>query len=1031
MGPARPKVVLADDVPKSLSIWEKLLQSGCNVVAAAADGPSALEAIRKFKPDVAVLDIKMPGLSGLDVARTIIKEQAGIGVILCSIIGDPEIVEAAANAGVRGYVSKVNTSHQLRDAVAAVAAGGTFFPPPMPVPYLPKQENDQRLVHADDTGDPAYIASQDQMLQALRESERRLRIALEANSEGVWDWNIPTGKAYFSERYARILGYESAEFPTDYAGWKELVHPDDFERVNQAHAAHIHEDKEFCVEFRMRRKTGDWRWIRSRAIVIERDAAGNAIRMVGTHLDITEPKRIEEELRHREWELREAQRVARVGSWTQDRNDVLTWSDEMYRIHGRDPHLGPPSFQELEHVFTPESWKSLSATRESTWQSGVVASEDLDIIRPDGSHTWIATRGEVERDATGHLIRVRGTAQDITERKQAEEKLREYEPAIDGVEEMIVIVDRQYRFVIANRAFLNFHHQTADRVIGHSIHEIINNEVLETVIRENLEKSFGGEPARFEVTVKYPEYGPRTIFATHLPIDGPHGVERVIAILQDVTERKKAEEELRDRESALREAQRIARIGNWTWNPETDAVMWSAEVYGLMGWNDDLPVPPFSHHGQFFAPAEWPRLKQTLEEALRTKKPYQLEIEALRADGTKAWCVIRGEVVCDPDGNVDHLRGTFQDITDRHLADVTLKESEERFRTIANTAPVMIWIVGPDNRTTYVNKQWLEFTGTTFESHLGDGWADCIHPEDASRVVREYNDAFERRASATLQYRLRKHDGQYRWVIDTAVPWFDADGSFAGYIGSCVDDSERRAGEEALRGLGGKLIQAQEQERKRIARELHDDINQRLAVLAVELQQLRSSPEIISARCSEDLEKLFHHATEISSAIQALSHKLHSAKLEYLGLAVALKSFCDEVAHHNKVTIDYQHYDVPDSLSPEISLALFRVAQEALQNAIKYSGVREFTVRVLGRSDEIQLSVRDNGVGFALDGAMHGSGLGLISMRERIMTLHGTLSVVSQPRHGTEITARVPLVPEVGNSGEFLANEQVLVAQKT
>ncbi len=140
------------------------------------------------------------------------------------------------------------------------------------------------------------VTERHQAEASLRQNEERLRLILEANSEGVWDWNIPTGQAYFSPHYAGMLGYEPQEFAKSYAAWKELVHPDDFERVHRAHGEHIHQGKEFCVEFRMKKKTGDWCWIRSRGTVVERDSEGRAVRMVGTHLEVTDRKRTEQAL---------------------------------------------------------------------------------------------------------------------------------------------------------------------------------------------------------------------------------------------------------------------------------------------------------------------------------------------------------------------------------------------------------------------------------------------------------------------------------------------------------------------------------------------------------------------------------------------------------------------------------------------------------------------------------------------------------------------------------------------------------------
>jgi PAS domain S-box-containing protein len=169
------------------------------------------------------------------------------------------------------------------------------------------------------------------------------------------------------------------------------------------------------------------------------------------------------------------------------------------------------------------------------------------------------------------------------------------------------------------------------------------------------------------------------------------------------------------------------------------------------------------------------------------------------------------------------------DITERKRAELALRESEERFRRMADAAPVLVWMSGPDKGCMYFNKGWLDFRGRTPEEEMGDGWVEGVHPEDRDQCLSTYVAAFDVREPFTMVYRLRRHDGEHRWILDTGVPRFDAEGGFAGYIGSCVDITEQEQAREALRELSGHLIRAQEQERSRIARELHDDFNQRLA----------------------------------------------------------------------------------------------------------------------------------------------------------------------------------------------------------
>jgi PAS domain S-box-containing protein len=350
----------------------------------------------------------------------------------------------------------------------------------------------------------------------------------------------------------------------------------------------------------------------------------------------------------------------------------------------------------------------------------------------------------------------------------------------------------------------------------------------------------------------------------------------------------------------------------------------------------------------------------------------------------------------------------FVDLTDRRRAEVQLRESEERFRLVANTAPVMIWTAGTDRKCSYVNTTWLDFTGRPVQRELGDGWLEGVHPADLKHCLQTYTEAFDKRDSFEMQYRLRRHDGEYRWLLDKGVPRFNPDGTFAGYIGSCLDITDRKVAEESLATMGRRLIEAHEQERTWIGRELHDDINQRLALLAVELDQW--GPEVPSA---EQLIAQVRHAqgriTEIAKDVQGLSHRLHSSKLDYLGLAAAAGSFCKELSEQSKVEIQFRHSGIPRNLNKEVSLCLFRVLQEGLQNAVKHSGARSFTVDLHGTEESIELAVADVGSGFEEQEAFGRNGLGLISMRERLQLVRGELTVRSKPGAGTTIHARVPL----------------------
>jgi signal transduction histidine kinase len=251
-------------------------------------------------------------------------------------------------------------------------------------------------------------------------------------------------------------------------------------------------------------------------------------------------------------------------------------------------------------------------------------------------------------------------------------------------------------------------------------------------------------------------------------------------------------------------------------------------------------------------------------------------------------------------------------------------------------------------------------------------------------------------------------EGGTTWLRWEIRPWQNLDGVPGGILIFSEDITHRKHADEALLGVSRRLIEAHEQERTRIARELHDDVVQRLALLSLELEGVQEDIPDVASELRTRIGALGTQTTQIADDVQLLSHELHSSKVECLGIVGATKNFCEEYSARQKVEIDFQSHDLPTALPTELSLSLFRVLQEALRNAAKHSGVKRFEVRLWGSTGEIHLSISDLGAGFDTETAMKSTGLGLTSMQERLRLVHGELSINSQPRGGTTIHARIP-----------------------
>ena len=761
------------------------------------------------------------------------------------------------------------------------------------------------------------------------------------------------------------------------------------------------------VETRYRRKDGSEGMGLGSGELIE---FGGEPCILAAMVDITDRKRAEEALHQKERDLAEAQRLGRIGSWECDADGSnMKWSEELYRIYGLDPTAPAPTVEKLRKLYTTETWDRMLQAMETKTFTDM----DIEVVRPDGTARWIRTRFDINREPDGTIVKFRGISQDITEEKQIADHLRQSEErfrrVVDHIGDAVFVDDVKGRAVFANDQFLRLfgfrreqlpHIRLEDLVAPEHRTEILdrhNRRMRGEAVATNFEYQgikAGGTRMWLEVDV--------------VPILDHEGkITGTQSVLRDIAERKRGEMELRQSEERFRRV--VEHIGDALIVDDVEGHVTFAndQFFKLFGFCRD-EVEKISLE-DYVAPDYRTQLRARHTQRMSNEElSSRYEFQGMRRDGTRVWIDAEVAVVMDHEGRIFGSHWLLRDIPEQKRGEMALRESEERFRLVANAAPVMIRMSGTDKLCNYFNGPWLDFTGGSLASEIGDGWFKGVHPEDASRCMQTYVESFDKRKTFEMQYRLRRHDGEFRWVLDLGTPRFNADGSFAGYIGSCIDVTERKQAEQALATIGRRLIEAHEEERTWIGRELHDDINQRLALLSVELDRwLKDNPSRAPIR------ELIHHAqeriAEIARDVQTLSHRLHSSKLEYLGLAKAINSFCRELSQRSNVEITFKDENVPRILPQEISLCLFRVLQEALQNAVKHSGVKAFTVSLHGSPDAIELAVEDNGSGFDPTEAFTHQGIGLISMRERLQLVQGELAVQSKPGSGTKIHARVPL----------------------
>jgi PAS domain S-box-containing protein len=402
-----------------------------------------------------------------------------------------------------------------------------------------------------------------------------------------------------------------------------------------------------------------------------------------------------------------------------------------------------------------------------------------------------------------------------------------------------------------------------------------------------------------------------------------------------------------------------------------------------------------------------------------------------RKDGTLLDVSLTISPVRDSSGRVIGASKVARDITAQKQAERALRESEQRFRVITDASPIMVWMSGTDKLCYYFNKGWLDFTGRTLEQESGNGWTENVHPEDFDQCLQIYISNFDARRPFEMEYRMRHHTGQYRWILDRAVPRYAPDGTFEGYVGGCLDIHAQKEAAEKVRTADEalRLMKVQDEERRRIARELHDSAGQTLTVLGLNLAQLVERAQLIAPELAKEGKEIEGVVQQLHREIRTTSYLLHPPLLDECGLASAINMYVEGLAERSDVAITLDVADNLGRLPSDMELAIFRLVQECLTNIHRHSGsktalIRVARVRVAREEESIRTEVRDHGKGISserlLEIQSHGGGVGIRGIRERIRQLHGEMKIESNSS-GTSVIVSIPMPKEARSAdGERL-----------
>jgi PAS domain S-box-containing protein len=388
-----------------------------------------------------------------------------------------------------------------------------------------------------------------------------------------------------------------------------------------------------------------------------------------------------------------------------------------------------------------------------------------------------------------------------------------------------------------------------------------------------------------------------------------------------------------------------------------------------------------------------------------------------RKDGSLLDVSLTISPVRDSSGRVVGASKVARDVTAQKQAEQALRESEQRFRVITDASPILVWMSGTDKLCYYFNKGWLDFVGRTLEQESGNGWAENVHPEDFDRCLQIYVSNFDARRPFEVEYRMRHHTGQYRWILDRGVPRYAPDGTFEGYVGGCLDIHDQKEAAEKVRIADDitRLMKVQDAERRRIARELHDSAGQTLTVLGLNLAQLVERAQVIAPELAREGKEIEEVVQQLHREIRTTSYLLHPPLLDECGLASALNMYVEGLVERSHVAITLDVAPNVGRLPSDIELAIFRLVQECLTNIHRHSGSETALIRIAREGESVRTEVQDHGKGISPERLSeirsHGSGVGIRGIRERIRQFHGEMKIESNGS-GTSVIVSIPTPKE-------------------
>jgi len=879
----------------------------------------------------------------------------------------------------------------------------------------------------------------------LQESNAKLEEAQRITHVGYWEWDPSTDRVHWSDETYRIYGMRPQERPMDLATVAEKIHPEDWKRAMEQALGGARID----VECRLFRPTGEVRIAQFQGDV-KRDTSGQPTLRFGTVQDITDRKRAEEalqlvsrDLQESNAKLEEAQRITHVGYWEWDlTTDRLNWSDETYRIFGLRPQERPMNVAALQEMIHPEDRERLFREKELTITSGVTYDVEHRIVRSSGEVRVLNSTRALKKDESGRPAYFYGTVQDITERKCAEQKLRESEAYLAEAQRLSQTGSWAWN---PAKGDIRYWSEMCYRLLGfdpagplprfeefaHRIHP-----ADQAAVRERFDQAIR-DKADFEMDyrVVHPEKGIRDIHVVgHAVLDGSGNLDEFVGTVIDVTESKSAAEALQKSQLYLSEGQRLAHMGSWAFSASGFFEYWSQELFKIYGLDPQKGAPTLEQYLATIHAQDRDFMANTIKRMLAERSGCDVKKRIVLPDGELRYIrcvgipVVEGEVL-------KGFLGTAIDITEQELMTQELERQQAHLteaQRLTHTAS-WAWRV-PHRDAVEVSEEWYRIYG--FDPSEGPPvWEkrlERVHPEDRLKWRSTNERAIMDKADLDQEYRILLPNGKVKWIHSVGHPVVSNTGDLEQFVGSSTDITERKSAEherEKLRQLEADLAHTNRVSTLgEMAASLAHEIKQPIAAAITSANSCiewlaHEPPNLDRARAAAArIDKYGNRAAEIIDRIRSLYRKSPPQRelVDVNGIIQEMLTLLKSEANRYPIAVRAElTTDLPKIMVDPVQLQ--QVFMNLMLNAIeamKDSG-GELTVKSQLQDGHLQFSVSDTGVGLPTEKGEEifsafittkpqGSGMGLAISRSIVESHGGRLWATANDGRGATFYFTLP-----------------------